>query len=321
MSKLCFFRPTLLALVSLLAAAQACAQDYPSRPIRIFVANAAGGAPDVIIRLVSPELSKLLGQPVVIENKTGAGSIIGYEFVAKQVTTDGYTLAVCTVPTLASMPVAVKNLRFDPLRDLPPVIGIADGRLALFTSADSPWKNFNDMVSEAKGNPGKLNYGSSVFLIQVLSEAIIRARGIDVASVFYRDSSGLSTAVMSSQVHFGMLSLPTVTALGNKVKILAVTGAERAPQYPGVSTFVELGLPQVQSTGFSLNAPVGVPKTVLAKLHALTSQVLKQPEIVARFKQLGFDVADQAPDAAAKRLLDEGALFADIARKAGIQPQ
>ena len=315
------FKQLLVGAACLIAALPVLAQEYPSKPIRIIVANAPGGAPDLVIRIIGPELSKILGQSIVIENKTGAGSIIGYEYVAKQVPADGYTLAVTTVPTLASLPIAVKNLRFDPLKELPPIIGMVDSRLALFTSGTSRWNSLNDMIAEAKANPGKLNYGSSVFLTQVLTEAIIRDRGVKVTSVPYKDSGSLINGVIGEQVQFGMLSLPSVTALGSKVKLLVITGKTRLPEIPGTATLAELGMPQFQSTGFALNAPVGVPQPIIAKLHAAMVQVLRQQEVVARFSKLGFEVADLSVDAGSKRLAAEAEMFADIGKKAGIQPQ
>lgn len=320
MNTLPFIRPILLGLASLFAALPVAAQDYPTKTIRVVVANAPGGAPDVIIRLLAPEVSKILGQSFVIENRTGAGSIIGYETVAKAAP-DGYTLGVTTVPTLASLPISVKNLRFDPLKDLPPIIGLADSRLALFTASTSRWNNMNDFLNDAKANPGKYNYGSSVFMTQVLSEAIIRERGVKVTAISYKDSGGLTVGVIGEQVQFGMLSLPGVKALGNKVRLLAVTGEKRSPDHPNVPTVAELGNPQIKSTGFALNAPAGVPPAIITKLHSAFAQVLRHPDIVARFNKLGFEVADLAPDAAGKRLAETGELFARIAKSANIDPK
>ena len=304
-----------------LVAAPAFSQDYPNRPIKVIVSNAPGGAPDLVIRSIIPEMTKILGQPLVVENKTGANSVLGYEFVAKHVPPDGYTLGMATVPTLASLPVAVKNLTFDPLKDFPPIIDIADGRLALFSAKSAPWKSFDEMISLTKANPGKYTYGASVFLTRIISEAVIRDRGVNVLAVNYADSGKLSAGVLSSEVNMAILSFPSVIALGDNVRTIAVTGDKRDTKHPEIPTFKELGLGQINSTGFSLNAPAGVPKAIIDKLYAAASQSLKDPEVIARLEKLGFEVADQSPAISAKRLSDEAALFADIAKKANIQPE
>lgn len=132
------------------------AQDYPSRPIRFIVPNTPGSSTDFPARIISPAMSKLLGQPIIVENKPGAAQLLGYEYVAKQVPADGYTIAVVTVPALVTLPLTVKNLRFDPLKDLRPIIGLVEQRFLLASSSQESWNTFREMVGYAKANPGKL---------------------------------------------------------------------------------------------------------------------------------------------------------------------
>ena len=162
---------------SCLGASVAVSQEYPSRPIRLIVATSAGTLSDLAPRVMATGMSKVLGQPVIVENRPGANSLVGFEYVAKKVPADGYTLASALVAALASLPVGAKDLPFDPLKDLPPVIVFAEGLFVFGSPAQAQWKTFVEMVAYAKANPGKLNYGSSNLNSRLLSEAVFEDRG------------------------------------------------------------------------------------------------------------------------------------------------
>jgi len=312
---------TFLCCAAVLPAAHA--QEYPTRPIRLIVANGPGSGPDVVFRIVEPAMSKFLGQAVVIENRAGAGSIIGYELV-KQATPDGYMIGAVTVPTLASLPIAVKNLRFKPLSDFIPVIDLVEARFTLLTSPKHPWKNFDELIAHAKSNPGKLNYGASTFLVRLQTETIVRAKGLNMVPISYKEQPGMVTAGLTGEVAMIMLSFGTAVPLSDRLRIIGVTGDKRSPRFPDVPTFNELGVNEVRGTSFSLYVPLGTPKPIVDKLNAATVFALKQPDVITRFTTQGLDIvapALQTPAAAAKRLADEGQAYADIARNAGIKPE
>ena len=299
----------------------ALAQEFPTKPLMLIVAQSPGTPPDVGARTIAPELSKFIGQPVIVENKTGAGNVIGYEYVAKQAPADGYTLLVVTVESLASLPVTSKDLRFDPLKDLPPVINLVEGKLVLGSSAKFPWKNFNEFVAYAKANPGKLNYGSAAPTVRLASEILLRGLGADVTYVPYAAAGPYFQGMLSGDVHMGFISESAVFSMGDKLRVLAVSGDKRSVRFPDIPTFSELRHPQIPGASLSLNARIGTPKPVLDKLSSAASRALQQPELRARFAKIQYDVVDQSGESAIKKLEDIARIFADVAKKVGIQPE
>lgn len=266
-------------------------------------------------------MSKTLGQPIVVENKPGATTIIGYEYVAKQVPADGYTIAAVLVTDLATLPVTVKDLRFDPLKDLPPVIGLAEGRFVMGSAAHLPSKSFNELVANAKANPGKLNYGSASVIGRLSAEAVIRQLGLDIVYVPYASGAAYLKGLVAGEVHMGFLAASAARNFGDKFRVLAVTGEQRMPALRDVPTFAELGFPNLRGLSHSLNAPAGIPKAAFDKLHAAASRALQQPAVRAGFQKLQLEITEQSAEVANRRAAEEARYLADIARKAGIQPQ
>jgi tripartite-type tricarboxylate transporter receptor subunit TctC len=291
------------------------------KPIRFIVPNTPGTIPDIVARLIGPEVSKNLAQPVVIENKPGAGQIVGYEYVAKQVPADGYTVLTANGLDLAGLPITAKDLRFDPLKDLTPVIGLVEGRFFLSSSSEFPWKTFAEFVSYARANPGKLNYGTSSTIPRVQMEALIRELGLNIVHIPYSGGGPAVQGLVAGQVQLGFLAESQVNSLGGKIRTLAVTGDARSKNFPDVPTFRELGYPQLRGVSMLLNVPAGTPKAAIDKLHAAASKALQQADVRARFEKAGFDVVEQSPEAAAKSLVEASRFFAEVARKAGIQPE
>jgi len=308
------------ALASALALSTrvAVSQEYPNRPITL-VAPAAPGTPaDIVARIMQPTMAQILGQPVVVENKTGAGSLIGYEYVAKR-PADGYTLSSVSVVQLASFPPTVKELRFNPLKDLVPVIGIVEGRLFLCATTKVPWNGMKEMIEYAKGNPGKMNYGSSAPNTVLLSEAIYRQLGIEAAHIPYSTGGGYIQGLVAGDIQLALIGESAVIPLKGKLQVLATTGT-RSPVFPDTPTFAELGIANVPGLGYSLNVPAGTPKEIIAKLHAAAARALDMPEVRERFSRYQLVIVKSTPEAAAKDLAEQGALFAEIARKIGFQP-
>ena len=306
--------------LGMFVAANTAAQDYPTKPIRLIVANSAGVPVDTIARIVSPEMSKFLGQPFVVENKPGAGQMIGYEYVAKQAPADGYTMVLVSVPVLATMPVERENLRFDPLKDLPPFVGLVEQRNVFGSSSKEPWTTFNELVANAKANPGKLNYGAASLLNRLIAEVLIRDLRLDVVYIPYSAAGPYVLALVSGEMHMGVAGETVVVPFGDKFKVLAVSGKERSTAYPNAPTFAELGYPQIPGLSYSLNVRGGTPSVIVDKLYAAASKAMQHSEVRAQFARLQYSIANETPEAAAKNLAEQVRLFSDIAKKIGIKP-
>jgi tripartite-type tricarboxylate transporter receptor subunit TctC len=312
---------TSLAVASLLLAAAAAAQEFPSKAIRMIVTNSPGTTPDTVARTVATEMSKFVGQPVVVENKPGANSTIGYEYVAKQAPADGHTIALVGVSELANLPWVVKNLRFDPLKDLPPFIGLAEGRLIFGTSASHSWKTFQELAAHAKANPGKLNFGAPTSQVRFPMQVLLQDLGADVTYIAYSGGGPYILALATGEIHMGLIGEAAAISLGDKLRVLAVTGRQRSPSRPEVPTLAELGHPRIQGLAFSLNAAQGIPKAAQERLHAAAARALQQPDLRERFSKIGLEIQSERPEAAAKSLADGAKMSADVAKRLGIQPQ
>ena len=316
-------RMSLFLSIAVLAfsAAPAGAQEFPVKPIRIIVNNAPGIITDIVARTLATGLSKFIGQPVLVENKAGANGVIGYEYVAKQVPADGYTLIVGSISQLAILPWVTKDLRFNPMRDLVTAIGLGKGPYYFVSTSMLPWKNFNEVVAYAKANPGKLNYGSSGATTRLVTEAIVRSAGLNVVFVPYRAGADYQKALIVNEVQVGMLQLASILAARDKVQPLAVTGGSRTAALPQVPTLAEMGIPNIPGTSYELDAPAGTSKAVIARIYAAGLQVLQDPDVKVQLTKLGLEVSAESPDTAASRLVEEARLFGDIAKAIGIQPE
>ncbi len=305
----------------LLGAAGAGAQDFPTKPIRIIVPTTPGGLGDTVPRILAPAMGKFLGQAIVIENKPGANQMIGYEYVARQVPGDGYTLVAVTVPNLVTLPATIKDLRFDPLKDLQPVIGIAEARLALVSSATLPWKSFAEMVSHAKVNPGKLNYGSASPVILMQTGGLVRDLSLTVTHVPYSTTANFILGIVRADVHMGFISESALAPVADKLNVLAITGKPRTAALPNVPTFAELNYPQMRGVSYALKAPGSTPRAIIDKLHGAAARALNEPDIRAQFQKARVDIVQQSPDVAAKNIADESRFFLDIARRIGVKAE
>lgn len=293
-------------------------QDFPSRPIRIIVANTPGSTADIVPRVIAPEMAKTLGQSIVIENKPGADSVIGYEYVAKQ-PADGYTLASVIVPGLVALPLMVKELRFDPLRDLTPVVEFVEQRLLLASSSKLPWKNLSEFVATAKVDPSKLNYAASGTNIRLLTESLLNDLGLTITYVPYVGAAPYFQGLVRGDVHIGLAAETQTIANRDSLRALAQTGRQRSSAFSDVPTFSELGHPQIAGVISSLNVPTGTPKAIVDRLNAAASRALQNPDIRAQFSKLRMEILDTPPEASARNLTSLANLFAGIAKKGGVQ--
>lgn len=314
-------RTTLCLFAAMAVAGPLAAQEFPLKPVRIIVAGSPGTAPDIVARVVGGEMPKFLGQPVVVENKPGAAEMLGYEFVARQVPTDGYTIALGTVSSLALMPLIMKDLRFDPLKDLPPVIGLTEGRLILTTPVNIPWKSFKEMLERVKAAPGKFNFGAGTPSSRFPMLVTMQQLGLDIVFIPYSTGGPYVQGLLAGDVQLGFLGMNSGIVYKDKLRVLAVTGTERRAPYPDVPTFAELGLPQIHGLSHMLNVPVGTPRAAMDKLASAASQAANQQTVQGQMQKLGLDILVRSADEANRYMQDEARSYAESARRAGVRPE
>ena len=300
----------------------ASAQSYPDRAVRIVIAFAAGGTIDTLGRIVAQKLAEAWGQPAVVENRGGASGNIGAQ-AAAQSPPDGYTLHLGGQVLAVNVTLApIKG--FDPVRDLEPIILIATARDVLMVPPDSPFRSVQDLILYAKAHPGELNYaslglGSSGHLATTLFGDLA---GIKVQHVPYTSVSPAVTDIMSGRISLWITTLGG--AVGNiqagRMRALAVSGRERAPQLPDVPTFQELGIGFVDETSwYALFAPKGTPHAVIAKINADMTRILAERDMRERAATLGFRLIGGAPDVLAAMLKAEIAKWAEVAKSASLK--
>jgi tripartite-type tricarboxylate transporter receptor subunit TctC len=293
------FHFVLLFLLSLAAAAQ----DYPNRPIRVIVPYAAGGLPDTMARLVGAKMAETLGQQMVVENRGGAGGIVGTTEVVKAAP-DGYALLVADVGQIAINPHLFAKLPYDPLKDLVGVSLMGTSALYLVAHSSVPANNMAELIALVRSQPGKLSYGSSGTgsIHHLATEALKVGLGLDIVHVPYKGAGQSVPALLGGQVALLYAALPTVEGhyKSGKVKILAVSTPQRSPQTPEVPTVAESGVPGYDFVAeIGLYAPAGTPHDIVGKLSAQAGRAVKQPEVVQRFKQLGIEPVGSTPEALA----------------------
>ena len=268
---------------------------WPARPIRIVIGFPAGGPLDQHARAWADRVEKILGQPVVVDYRPGAGGSIGAEYVAKSVP-DGYTLLLANTGTMVINPALYPKLPYDTLRDFAPVARTAQQPLAFIVNPAVPAKTLREFVALAKSQPGRMNYASAGNggISHLVPEMFKRAAGIFMVHLPYRGSAPAFTDVMGGSAQFMAESVPQAAQYHKqgKVRAIAVTSRERSTALPDVPTVIEQGYPGFEVVGFyGLLAPAGTPKEVLAKLSDAFGQVLANPELRARMQAQGADPA------------------------------
>lgn len=312
-----------LALAAACAlAGAAMAQDYPNRPITILVPFAAGGNTDVKTRLVAKQVSDILRQPVIIENRPGASGNIGMELLGKAVP-DGYTIGMGSFGPLAVNPWVYPRLKFDP-RSFAPIILLEKSPLVLATPAGKPFNTIEEVVQAAKAKPGALNIanagpGGAHHLSAELFES---AAGIDMVGVPFKGGGPASTALLAGQVDLMFeqtgAALPSIQA--GKIRALGVTSAQRLPQMPDIPTFAEAGYPAVTvSNWMGYVAPQGTPADIVAKLHGAFAKAMEHPEVKGRILSQGNEIGGGSPQDFARFIDSESAKWSRLVRERGIR--
>jgi tripartite-type tricarboxylate transporter receptor subunit TctC len=300
-----------LALLFILLAAPASAENYPDRPIRLISPNPAGGANDTIVRIIAAKMSTLLGASIVVDNRGGAGGKIGAEAVARAAP-DGYTLLAGSVGTHAFAPVLTAQLPYDPIKDFEPISLFALVQNLLVVNPKLPATNVAELVALAKASPGKLNYasggpGSTSHFAVAMFVSLAGLRDITV-HVPFRGGSPAMTATVAGDTQFffspiaGMV--PFVEA--GSVRALAVGGEARSPALPEVPTIAEAGMPRYRAVGwFGLMAPAGTPASIVEKLADSVGAASRNPEVIAALRAQGIEPAANRPQGFAAFIRDQ----------------
>lgn len=289
----------LRAAVVALAIGVAHAQ-FPNKPIKIVVANPPGGQTDVATRVIAAEMSNILKQPVLIENKPGANSNLGAEWVKNQ-PADGYTLIVTAINNFGSNPALIKDMPFDPLKDFRMIAQTIASTNVLVVAPESRFKNLQDIINEARAKPGKLTFGtagagSSMFLF---IELLKNKTGIDMLQVPYQGSAKANIDVMGGQIDMQFDSMPGASALiqAKRLRPIAVSSAQRSPVLPDVPTVAEAGVPGFEAESWlGFAAPKGTPDDVIAILNKVTNQALQTPKVRDQLLGMGTRPVGGTPE-------------------------
>jgi tripartite-type tricarboxylate transporter receptor subunit TctC len=310
-----------LGAILVVLAGTAQAQGFPNKPIRMIVPTSAGATADFLARVLAPEMSRLLGQPIVVDNKPGANQIIGLEYIAKGAPADGYTVGVVGIDGVNLLPLTTKGLRFDPMNDLVPIAALAEGNYVLASPTDRPWKSFDELMNYAKSHPGKLNYGSSVHQVRFPVLLVTQKLGLDVVHIPFSSGAAYLTAIVGGTLDFGIVGDNSAATMGARARILAVTGQNRLAAHPEVPTFTELGFPQAKGPGYGLSVRAGTPKAISDKLSAAAASALGKPEVRAAMRNLLLEPSDDKPEVLARKQSEQAKLYGDFAKGIGLQPQ
>ena len=310
---------TLAAGLALSAAVHA--QAFPSKPVRIVVGFPAGGPLDQHARLLSDKLQTVLGQPVVMDYKAGAGGTVGAQEVMRA-PPDGHTIMLANTGVMVINPALYSRLPYATLKDFVPVARTAMQPLALLVNPSVPAKNLQEFMAYARSRPGQVNFGSAGNggISHLVPEMFKTATGLFMVHIPYRGSAPAFTDLMGGQVQFMAESIPQAASYHKqgKVRALAVTSKERNPALPDVPTVIESGIKGFEVVGFyGFLAPAGTPKDVVAKLSDAFGQVMQSPDVKSRMVSQGADPAFLGADDFAKFLATEMPRWADAVKKSG----
>ncbi len=317
-------RAVLPALVSLLLPVLAFAQDtYPGRPIRMIVPFAPGGASDVVARIMAPKLSEMLGQQIIVENRSGASGNIGMEAAARA-PADGYTIYLGNIGTIAINPAIFRNLSVNPVKDFIPVTQVADVPSILIANPGVAANDVAELIALAKAKPGVLNFAStgSGALSRLEMEQLRQIADLDVVHIPYKGGAGPAViGMLGGETHVMFVTLASVLSLikAGKLKALGISTPRRIDAMPQVPTMAEAGFPEMVSGSWQgVFVPAGTPRAIVDKLHAAFVAALGAPDIVQRFAKAGVSgVTSKTPEEFAAFVDSEAIRWGKVARKSG----
>jgi len=311
----------LAATVLAAAACGAQAQSYPNKPVRLVCPFPPGGAVDIASRAVAHELTQILGQPVTVDNRPGAGGNIGADIVAKSAP-DGYTLLMTTSGIMAINPALYSKLPFDTVKDFAPVSMVVSLNNVLVVNPSLPAKSVKDVIALAKAQPGKLTYASSGngTSIHLSGELFKSMTGVDMLHIPYKGSSPAVTDLLAGQVNMMFdnipSSLPHIKA--GKLRALAVTGSKRSQLLPDLPTIAEAGVPGYDSyVWFGVVAPAGTPPAIISRLNAALTKAATTASFHDRLSSQGYDVLSSTPEQMAANIRSEISKWSKIVKDAG----
>ncbi|MBU3550757.1 tripartite tricarboxylate transporter substrate binding protein [Polynucleobacter sp. MWH-Berg-3C6] len=314
-----------LSLGALFASAAFAQNNYPSKPINFIVPYGAGGSADSRSRQIAQKMSLILKQPIVIDNKPGAGGNIGTEFIARA-TPDGYTIGMGNFAPMAVNKTLFGNLRYDPETDLSPVMLIEKGPLVLVVNPNSSYKTIGDIVAAAKAKPGTLTFSSGGIggSHQLSAELFELNAGISMIHVPYKSGSAALTDLMAGNVDlmFDQMYSAVPSIKADKLRPIAITSKKRSPLLPNVPSFSELGYPKVEVLNWQgLIAPKGTPKAIIDKLNAAANEALKDPGIREIMLSQGNEIGGGSPAEFAALIKSESTKWGAVVKAANIKPE
>jgi len=316
--------PTIVLAVALalVPAAVAQSQPFPARPIKLVIPQPSGGHSDVIGRILGPKLAEILQQPVVIDNRSGAGGTIGAELVARA-PRDGYTLLLGGSNNL-SIAATMTEARYDPVRDFAPIGGVAVVPYALAVRTGVPATTLGELLAYARAHPGRLNYGSSGVgsTSSLTVEWIKSATGVNIVHVPYRVTAQAILALLSAEIDVVATDLSQLTphAKAGTLRILAVAGDKRIAAAPEIPTVAEQGIPGFAiDAWYGIVAPAGTPPDIVAKLAGALREALQSPEVQQRFDELGYETIVDTPAQFGAFIRADVERYAKVIRRAGLR--
>jgi tripartite-type tricarboxylate transporter receptor subunit TctC len=314
-----------VATACMFAALAASAQGYPNRPIRVIVPFAAGGTSDILARALGPHLTNAWGQPVIVENRTGANGNVGSDYVAKSAP-DGYTLLLVDVGALAINPSVYASMPFDPVKDFSPVVMVSYSPHVLAVHPSLPVNTVQELIAYAKANPGKLNFANSgTGGAPHLAGVEFAARtGVQWAYIPYKGGSAAVVDVIAgnSNVLFNGMLATYPSVKGGRLRGLAVSSAQRVPSAPELPTVAESGLPGFETGSYQgLLAAAGTPRDIVTKLNVESTRILNTAEMKEMLAKQGTEVRTGPPEALGTFIANEKARWAKVVKEAGIKAE
>jgi tripartite-type tricarboxylate transporter receptor subunit TctC len=311
----------LIAALLLCAASAAMAQSWPAKPVRIIVPFAPGGSADTLGRLAAQKLSESLKENFIVENRPGAGGVIGSDMVAKAAP-DGYTLLVSGVASHAVAPALGKGTPYDPVGDFTHVALFGGPPAVLVVNPAVPAKNLSELVELLKKDPGKYSYGSpgNGTHGQLVAELFKQLAGVDMQHVPYKGASGAIADLMAGHIPIASTTLSTAAGQihGGKARALAISTAARLPDYPDVPTYAELGYKDLVATiWFSLSGPAGLPADIVSRLNTEVRRAMQQPDVKQRLRPEGIEPGDLDPKAFTAYVAQEVKRWAPVVKASG----
>ncbi len=314
----------LAAAATAFAARGGLAQDFPGRPVRVIIGFPPGGAVDIFVRAVAPRMSDALGQPVIVDNRPGAGATIATEAAARAAP-DGHTLVFGSIGTLVVNPVIFRDLPYEAQRDLVPVSMLGDIANVLVVPPQRPWRGLADLIAAAKAAPGRLNWGhSGVGTSGHLTAHLLDSlAGIETVGVAYRGGAPLATDLMAGRIDYAFSTVASVLpqVRDGKLRALAVPGACSQPWLPEVPTLAEAGVPGFAASNWcGLLAPRGTPRAAILRLDAATQETLRDPAVVEVLSRNALSPITGGPEEFAALWARERAKWEPIVRASGARP-